>query len=117
MIESDIRTTKRQVEAVLESNPAARNSDKELTIALWTRFYPDHVLKDAEGNDVIALSSIWDLPSQDCIKRVRAAIQNDEKRFIPTDQKIAEARGWLIGDWRRALGYAVEDNGQMKMEF
>lgn len=113
----EIKTVKAMVERVLEEIPSTRNSDKELTIQLWQIFFSEHIFYERGEKACIRLESIWDLPSQDSIKRVRAEIQNVEKRLIPTDPEVAEARGWLMDDWKKALGYYVEDSGQGKFSF
>jgi len=108
MDRESIRTLKDKVEVILEHIPETRNNDKLLTIKLWREFFPS-IIK--EGVKVF-LEDILELPSQDGIKRVRAHIQNKEKRLIPTELKIAQARGWLEDEWKSALGYKVEATGQ-----
>lgn len=101
---SEIKNLKDQVEHILEHYPESRNYDRRLTIELWKMFYPEMT-----PNGCIDLEDIMELPSQDGIKRLRATIQNDERRYPPTDQKIAEERGWLEDEWKKALGYAVKE--------
>lgn len=103
-------TLKKQVEYVLKNFPEARNSDKRLTIELWSVFYTQfihHLNLGLRNAAVIPLECIMDLPSQDSIKRIRAYIQNYEKKHIPTDIDVAKERGWLESDWKKALGYFV----------
>ena len=100
----DIKTLQDQVEDILKSDPATRNSDKALTIALWEKFYPQFIMPNERGA-VIRIERIMDLPSQDGIKRVRAHLQNDLKKYAPTDWKVAKERGWYEEAWKEALGY------------
>ena len=89
-----------QVEAVLQDYHETRNSDIALTIRIWQKFYG--------VEESIRTDDLFSLPSQDNIKRVRAKIQNEEKRLLPTDWAVAKRRGWLEQEWKKALGYYVE---------
>ena len=111
---SDIKTLKKQVAATLEKYPQTRNSDKKLTIYLWLEFYPQFVRKN-DRQMYIPIDYIMDLPSQDGIKRVRAHIQNTEKRLLPTSLEVALERGWLEDDWKKAMGYWVEPKEQFSL--
>lgn len=114
--ENEVLTLKKQVEFILEFYPETRNSDKLLTIKVWKNFYGQFVIdKSVEEYSYIYLKNIMELPSQDGIKRVRAHIQNTEKRFLPTDIDVAKERGWREEDWKRALGYHVEPAGQLSL--
>ena len=120
MNEQDIRTLKDRVDFILETIPPTRNSDKLLTIHVWQKFHSDllDVSHDGQRKRVmIPIEKVMDLPSQDGIKRVRADIQNVEKRFPPTDPEIAKERGWLEDEWKKALGYSVGDGGQTEFHF
>ena len=106
MNRADIKTLKEQVEYVLDQNPETRNCDKVLTVKLWMEFYKPFIKSSKDSQKaLIFLEDVLNLPSQDGIKRVRATIQNDEKRFPPTDPQVAKQRGWQEDEWREALGY------------
>lgn len=93
-------TLKVKVERVLEDYPKTRNNDKELVWALWQRFH--HITES------ISKEVYMDLPAESAIIRIRAVIQNDEKKLIPTDWKVAQARGWQEAEWKIHLGYQLD---------
>lgn len=102
------------VEAVLRNIPETRNSDIRLTIEIWRRYFPSLVQNDGailhQGVDprpFVFLSDLFDLPREDNIKRVRAAL-NHEGKYFPTDWKVAKARGIAEDEWRQALGYPTK---------
>ena len=41
-----------------------------------------------------------EMPREDSIKRTRAMIQNKEKKFLPTNWKIAKKRKIKENEWR-----------------
>jgi len=86
--------------------PETRNSDLELTRKIWGEYY-GHYLDWINDTTVIPLKNLNLVPTQDSIKRIRAMIQNDEKRFLPTDWRIAKKRGWEEIEWRKELGYGA----------
>lgn len=100
-----------QVRYCLRVYADTRNSDIELTIRIWKTFYPTALSKSATGQFYVALDKLADLPREDNVKRVRAKIQNTEKLYLPTDAKVAKARGWEIHEWRKYLGYAPITEG------
>jgi len=106
------------VEKVIETvreNEACRNSDITLTIELWKRYSPEKI----EG-DVVRLRDLYELPREDVVKRVRAALchaaeerynngneRPDDYIFFPTSNKIAKQRQINEVVWKKALGYSV----------
>lgn len=107
----DVKSLKRMVEDVLNDIPATRNSDIALTIEVWKRFYPQRVFTSERysgsgGNrECITLQSLYDLPREDNVKRTRAYLQNVRKLYLPTDAKVARARGINEDEWRVGMGY------------
>lgn len=116
VLKKEIKTLAHKVETILREFPPTRNSDIELTKTIWIQFYPQHIF-GRDGRAYIQLCDLWELPREDAIARCRRIVQNDEKKYPPTDWKIAEARGWLSDDWKKALGYHVESPGQNKFSF
>lgn len=107
MDKSYYKTLKSQIMYCLETQQDTRNSDITLMIAVWQTFY---------GIDrVVHVSTLYDLPREDNIKRIRAKLQNEEKIFLPTKLEVALKRGINEVDWRRALGYHTTSAGQMEM--
>lgn len=77
----------------LEKYPSSRNSDIELTTKVWYEFHNSKI-KVFDDEQYVKLKDLYDLPREDDVKRVRAKIQNDKfnPRFLPTDEKIINAR-------------------------
>ena len=97
---------KQQVISVLRDSPRTRNSDIHLTIEIWKRFYNDSlILGKHTQTHYISIYKLFDLPREDHIKRVRAKIQNEDKKYLPTDFAIFEARAKSSKEWRKYLGY------------
>lgn len=96
----NLRTLKGQVEYTLKTLPATRNSDIALTISVWQYFYPS-LVQDGK----VALDNLFDLPREDSVKRIRAKFQNEMNLYLPTDEKVALARGFKEEEWRELLGY------------
>jgi len=111
---SEIKTLKHQVEHCLKEFPYTRNSDIDLTIKLWRLFYADHIIYDPfvanMDDDKIYLKSLFKLPSQEAIKRVRAYWQNTKKMYPPSNWEIAKKRNMLEDDWRVAMGYPTKES-------
>ncbi len=104
---SKLDTLKKQIEYILEGSEKARNSDKWLTWRVWTKFYG--------FNGSLTWEKFESLPDEDDIKRIRAKIQNDEKKYLPTEWSVAKKRKWNKERWELFLGYTLMDNGQYKM--
>jgi len=98
-------TLKDQVLHVLLNYPETRNSDITLTLRIWLIYYPEHITK-VEGKNFVRLSKIFELPREDNVKRIRAKIQNEEHRYLPTDPQIIKRRKIKEQEWRTDLGYS-----------
>ena len=100
MKRAQIGRLKQQILEVLASNSDSRNSDQYLTLCIWNRYYPSYVQeitrevagKEPEKVKVVALKDIMLLPREDNVKRIRAKIQNEENRFLPTSWAVAKQR-------------------------
>ena len=106
---SHIKTLRGQVEHILETIPETRNDDIRLTLEIWKAFYPGFIKRDENNYSIIRLADIWEMPREDNVKRVRAQIQNEERRFLPTSPEVLKKRGMLTEEWRKALGYTPKD--------
>lgn len=93
-----IKNLKKAVEKILERDEASRNSDQRLTILIWIEYYPTRI-KVIDERKYIALRDVMLMPREDNVKRIRAKIQNEEHKFLPTDEKVREARGILEEVW------------------
>lgn len=97
---------KNMVEQILRENTKyqgieARNSDIALLIIIWQRWYGVSDLP----NGTIHVRRLLDLPREDNVKRVRAKIQNEEHKYLPTNPDVLIKRGILEDYWHDALGY------------
>lgn len=97
---------KNMVEAILKENPRynsieAVNSDISLWIIICQRWYNVGTNEDS----VVHLRKLYDMPTQDAVKRWRAHFQNDLKLYPPTSWKVAKLRKWNREEWEEALGY------------
>lgn len=108
----ELKTLKGKVEATLKKYPRTRDSDIELTINVWRDFYGEKILKNSKGVEYISLRSLFDLPREDNIKRVRAYFQNTEGLFLPTSLEVAKKRGINERAWRIFMGYATGNPNQ-----
>ena len=88
-----------KIEKTLETYPETRNSDIALMIKVWKNF---HGVEDS-----VKLEKLYDLPTHESVKRLRARIQNDENRFLPTSEKVRKQRSILEERWKTYLGYST----------
>jgi hypothetical protein len=99
---------KNKVANILNENPETRNCDIKLMICLWSKYFPVHIKTTISGQQGIFLSSLYTLPTQESIKRVRAIIQNDEHRFLPTDARTRKQRRIGEEEWRGWINQQTE---------
>ncbi len=100
LVEKEIRQTQSIVEDVLRDEPATRNSDKLLTFRVMQK-----VLHQAGSNLLrMDISDLGKIPAFETVKRIRAKIQNDEGRYLPTDEAARKRRRIKEDIFRR---YAV----------
>jgi len=107
---------KSQVEFVLKEFPESRNSDITLMIELWKAYYPSKLKTGATGEKGVWLKDLYELPTQDNIKRIRAHFQNDLNLYLPTDPKVVKQRRISEDKWREFMGYSPKHNvGQAQL--
>ena len=95
---------KNQVEQILTKYPQARNSDQWLTLKLWAVFYPNKVrIHELTNQKYVFLNDIMDLPREDNVKRIRAVIQNEENRLLPTSLDVVKQRRINEKIWKEYL--------------
>lgn len=88
-----VKNIKEKVAQVLEMIPATRDDDALLTVYFWSHFLgKTGFIHDSDNGKFVYLRDIPDLPREDAIKRVRAIIQNEEGRFLPTSWAVAKKR-------------------------
>lgn len=99
-----INGLKNQILKVLELFPKTRDSDVRLMLTLWMRYYPSRIHRDSpESPAYIYLKDIMELPREDNIKRIRAVIQNEENRFLPTSLEVVKQRKINEQLWREYI--------------
>ena len=103
-----IKDLDRKVRAVLAEDEKSRNSDIRLTQMIWWRYYRDYLMEN-NGKFYVDITMLYDLPRQDNVKRIRAKIQNEERMFLPTSEKVAKKRGWNEQEWRSYLNKLTPD--------
>lgn len=92
MITDDIKKMKRIVEKIMQKHPETRNSDTILIFKVLKEL--GCIEYNTEGY-IIKYVDLYKIPSFESITRVRRKIQNDEKRLLPTDEKVLRQRGML----------------------
>lgn len=100
-----INKLKQEILFILSEYPESRNSDIRLTNLIWWKFYNSKVFQNETGDYCIRLKDLYSVPREDNVKRIRAKIQNEEQRFLPTEWKVAKQRKINEESWRRAMGY------------
>ena len=98
---------KSKIEWCLKNMPETRNSDIKLTLNLWLKFYPDKV-QIVNGEYYIHMRSLYDIPREDSIKRLRAIIQGNEGRYLPTSEMVLKKRRMKEELARRTKGEYCE---------
>jgi hypothetical protein len=83
----EFKSTKKIVEHFLATDERCKNDDKWLTYQVF-----NHIAKQYNKNIYIPFELFNMFPAFETIKRVRAIIQNKEKRYCPTDLKVIEKR-------------------------
>ena len=98
---------KEKVLYCLEKDKESRNSDIRLTQTIWWIYHKHKIFKGEDGDYSVKLKELFDLPREDNIKRVRAIIQNEENKFLPTRIEVVKKRKLNEERWRN---YINENN-------
>jgi len=86
------RNLHKVVEYFLRENPALRDCDTSLQIAIIRKKYPSAVrVSQLDGMEYVAVFALKKF-SQDAIKRARARIQNEQGKYLPNDPEVRKAR-------------------------
>lgn len=97
-VRNDLTT---QVTEVLASTPKARDSDQYLTLVIWATYYKSRLFKNEKGATSVQLADIMELPREDNVKRIRAKIQNEQHKYLPTSLEVAKQRRINEDEWRK----------------
>lgn len=101
---ANILKLKKQVETLLEECPATRDSDQYLTLKIWLKYYPEKLDLSDPANPRIAFKDIMILPREDNVKRIRAKLQNDQLKWLPTKLEVVKKRKINEVVWRARMG-------------
>lgn len=85
------------VRQILRENENARNNDTYLTALVIHRRMPQ-CYQIIDGKAWIAYEAIK-IYREDHVKRVRAKIQNDEGKYLPTDPEVRKQRKISEEEW------------------
>lgn len=83
----EFKSVKDIVEYYLATDVVCRNSDKLLTYKVF-----NYIAKQYNKQIYIPFELFQIFPAFETVKRLRAVIQNKEKRYRPTDLKVIEKR-------------------------
>lgn len=87
-----MQNLKEKILWILSEDEQSRNSDIRLTQMIWYKFHSNKLLKLDDGTQAVRLKDLFDLPREDNIKRLRAKIQNEEHKFLPTTMEVRKKR-------------------------
>lgn len=100
-----IKKLKEKVKFCLEKYPETRDSDITLTIKIWETYNYNKLLKrEADGKTYVALDSLYDLPREDNIKRIRANFQT-KGLYLPTSLEVAKQRRINMDIWHKEMAF------------
>lgn len=91
----ELYTTQMRVEDLLRSEPELRNSDKLLTLRVIEQIAREHKMWVHIPRELLE-----HLPAFESVKRCRAKLQNDERRYLPTDPQVRRQRRIRAEDFR-----------------
>jgi hypothetical protein len=94
---------KQKILWILSEDEQSRNSDIRLTQMIWYKFYNSKIINLDDGTKAVRLRDLFDLPREDNIKRVRAKIQNEEGKFLPTSAEVRKQRKIKEWKWREQM--------------
>jgi hypothetical protein len=83
----EFESVKSVVEYFLELDERCRNDDKWLTYQVF-----NYIAKQYNKQIYLPFELFQIFPAFETVKRMRAVIQNKEKKFCPTDLKVIEKR-------------------------
>lgn len=87
--------------ALLKEYPDTRNSDIYLTLKFWLKHFSHKLDLTDPKNPTVSFQAIRDvLPREEHIRRIRAHIQNIEKKYPPTSWEVAKQRRWNQETWK-----------------
>lgn len=99
-----MKNIKAKVEEALTKDEQSRNSDIRCTNYILINHFQGRLFKDKDGDWAIKLKELYNVPSIDDVKRIRALF-NSKGKYLPTSKTVAKQRRINEEEWRRNLGY------------
>lgn len=90
----ELDSVKEWVLHFLKTDERCRNSDKWLTYRVLRQYTSIY----------IPFADFQKMPSFESIRRTRAHVQNQEKKFLPTDANVRKKRRIREEEWRKYFG-------------
>lgn len=97
-----IKLRAKEVEYCLQHFPETRNSDITLLIKILQTYHAKYIFTNDQGKESVTLESLYDLPREDGVKRIRANF-NSKGKYLPTSEAVARGRMMNIEQWRAWL--------------
>lgn len=88
----------------LENDEPSRDSDIRLTNYIYVNYFQEKLIK-IDDRWAVKLTSLYELPKEEDVRRLRAKIQNEEGKFLPTSEEVRIKRKISEERWRNYLGY------------
>ena len=88
----ELKGRAKKVYAVMSLYEQARNNDWSLMAFYINKYYGGLVNLDVDGDKVIKLKDLKNLPSWQSIRLARQIIQNEKGLLLPTDEKVRKLR-------------------------
>lgn len=97
--EQELKSTKAIVESLMTDDERCRNDDKWLTYRVFQEIAEQH------GKKIFIPFELFEVfPAFESVKRVRAKIQNDENRLLPTNEDAIKRRKTREQEFRHHFG-------------
>ena len=94
-----MRHLKEKIKYCLQKYPETRNSDVKLTNSIWVEYYNKYLIRDECGNLAVKLIDLYELPTQESVKRIRAKL-NEQGFYLPTSEEVLKQRRLLEKKYR-----------------
>lgn len=105
MSKERIKLLAEKVKYCLNKFPDSRNDDTLLTYYIIATYLPDEIEKKESGKVYISYEAMGRI-REDHVKRVRAKIQNEEHKYLPTDPIVRKKRKISEAYWHQ---WSLED--------
>jgi hypothetical protein len=97
-----IKRLDEKVRWTMKMYPSTRNDDTALTLKIIECYLPDHIRFEDWGGTWVTAEAMFRV-REDCVKRIRAKIQNIEGKFLPDDPVVRAQRKLSQQAWETYL--------------